>query len=88
VGRGYWRMKVYRRYPGKAAGDSYTPWTMKVQLAAAAGGAAALAVGLFFPSVLPLSLIFLALLGLRTLALLTGMVAGLVRFRPFLGGGD
>lgn len=114
VGRGYWRMKVYRRYPGKAAGDSYTPWTMQVQLAAAAGGVAALAVGLFFSPALPLLLIFLlvflavtlpfaaalfardpllallspALLGLRTLALLTGMVAGLVRFRPFLRGGD
>jgi GT2 family glycosyltransferase len=29
--RGYWRMVVYRRYPGKAAKDSYTPTIIKIQ---------------------------------------------------------
>lgn len=33
IGRGYWRMRVYRRHPGKAGRDSYTPGTMKAQLA-------------------------------------------------------
>lgn len=114
VGRGFWRMKVYRRYPGKAAGDSYTPWMMKVQLVVMAGALAALAAAPLFPPLAWLSMIlFLAfiaatlpfaaavigrdpllallspvLLGLRTMALLTGMVAGLLRFRPFFGGGD
>jgi glycosyltransferase involved in cell wall biosynthesis len=114
VSRGFWRMKVYRRFPGKAAGDSYTPRTMKIQLAAAAGALASLAAGLFFPpavwlfpvlmllflgSTIPLALAVMGgdpllallapvLLGLRALALLTGMVAGLLRFRPFLGGGE
>ncbi|HOY65399.1 MAG TPA: glycosyltransferase [Candidatus Ozemobacteraceae bacterium] len=33
IGRGFWRMRVYRRHPGKAGRDSYTPATMKLQLA-------------------------------------------------------
>ncbi len=32
-GRGFWRMKVYRRHPGKAGRDTYTPWTLKATLA-------------------------------------------------------
>ncbi|MBP7635885.1 glycosyltransferase [Candidatus Ozemobacteraceae bacterium] len=32
IGRGYWRMRVYRRHPGKAGRDSYTPFSMKAQL--------------------------------------------------------
>ncbi|HNW35724.1 MAG TPA: glycosyltransferase [Candidatus Ozemobacteraceae bacterium] len=32
VGRGYWRMRVYRRHPEKAGRDSYTPLSMKAQL--------------------------------------------------------
>jgi hypothetical protein len=113
VSRGYWRMKVYRRYPGKAAGDSYTPLTMKIQLAAASGALAALAAALVLPAALLPSLFFLVvflvatvpfawasmrrdallalvspfLLGLRALALLAGMAAGFLRFRPFLEGG-
>jgi len=31
-GRGFWRMKVYRKHPSKAGRDSYTPWTLKAQL--------------------------------------------------------
>ncbi len=113
VRRGYWRMKVYRRFPDKAAGDSYTPRTMKIQLAAAAGVLTSLAAGLFFtPLLLPafffllvfgaatlsfavalsgrdplLALFSPVLLGLRALALLSGMAGGFIRFRPFLGGG-
>jgi len=113
VRRGFWRMKVYRRYPDKAAGDSYTPLTMKVQLAAmailpvllafwplwpAAGGLLAVLLLVFLLSTLPLSVASLGrdpllalvtplLLCLRAVALLAGMVAGLVRFRPFIGGG-
>lgn len=34
-GRGFWRMKVYRKHPGKAGRDTYTPWTLKAQLALA-----------------------------------------------------
>ncbi|MHB1132133.1 MAG: glycosyltransferase family 2 protein [Chloroflexota bacterium] len=32
---GYWRAPVYRRFPGKLAGDSYTPRSTQVQFAAA-----------------------------------------------------
>ncbi len=35
--RAYWRMLVYRRYPGKMARDSYTPVLLKVQTALFAG---------------------------------------------------
>jgi len=31
-GRGYWRMVVYRRYPGKMLRDSYTPQSLKIQI--------------------------------------------------------
>jgi len=31
-GRGYWRTVVYRRFPGKAVADSYTPQILKVQI--------------------------------------------------------
>jgi glycosyltransferase involved in cell wall biosynthesis len=33
VSRGKWRMKVLRSFPGKAASDSYTPVSLKAQLA-------------------------------------------------------
>jgi len=32
VSRGYWRMVVYRRFPGKAVKDSYTPQSLKLQI--------------------------------------------------------
>ncbi|MBI5815252.1 MAG: glycosyltransferase [Nitrospinae bacterium] len=38
--RGYWRMVVYKRHPGKMVKDTYTPQTLKLQIAlifAAAG---------------------------------------------------
>jgi len=33
IKRGYWRMMVYKMYPGKALRDSYTPQLLKVQIA-------------------------------------------------------
>lgn len=32
MGRGYWRTMVYRRHPGKAGKDSYTPQLLKLQV--------------------------------------------------------
>lgn len=32
ISRGYWRMVVYRRFPGKAVKDSYTPQSLKAQI--------------------------------------------------------
>lgn len=32
MGRGYWRMLVYRRYPSKALKDTYTPQVLKLQI--------------------------------------------------------
>lgn len=32
--RAYWRMMVYQRFPGKAVKDSYTPQSLKIQIAA------------------------------------------------------
>jgi cellulose synthase/poly-beta-1,6-N-acetylglucosamine synthase-like glycosyltransferase len=37
-GRGYWRVLVYRMYPGKALNDSYTPQVLKLQVALAGLG--------------------------------------------------
>ncbi len=46
TGRGYWRTIVYRRHPGKALKDSYTPQVLKLQILLAPlmvlGGVAAL----------------------------------------------
>jgi glycosyltransferase involved in cell wall biosynthesis len=42
-GRGYWRTVVYRRHPGKAVSDSYTPQTLKLQI---------LTVGLFWAGII------------------------------------
>jgi len=33
---GYWRVRVYRRHPGKVLGDSYTPLSMQLQMLGAA----------------------------------------------------
>ena len=30
--RGYWRIVVYKRFPGKAVKDTYTPQTLKLQI--------------------------------------------------------
>ncbi|MFN7974529.1 MAG: glycosyltransferase [Acidobacteriota bacterium] len=35
VSRGFHRMRVYERYPGKALADSYTPFSLKLQVGAA-----------------------------------------------------
>ncbi|MBF0466526.1 MAG: glycosyltransferase [Nitrospirae bacterium] len=32
--RGYWRMAVYKRFPGKMVKDTYTPQTLKIQILA------------------------------------------------------
>lgn len=37
VSRGFWRVVVYRRYPGKAIKDSYTPQSLKLQIALSLG---------------------------------------------------
>jgi cellulose synthase/poly-beta-1,6-N-acetylglucosamine synthase-like glycosyltransferase len=62
--RGYWRMVVYRRFPGKMVRDTYTPQTLKLQVFTLAGAAAALAAGLVWAPALWLSaaslLVFLA----------------------------
>jgi glycosyltransferase involved in cell wall biosynthesis len=47
--RGYWRIVVYRRFPGKAVRDSYTPAVIKIQTLLAAASFAAIPVGMVFP---------------------------------------
>ena len=46
--RGYWRMVVYRRFPGKAMRDTYTPKALKLQALSAAGLPFALICGLMW----------------------------------------
>ncbi|MBI4003359.1 MAG: glycosyltransferase [Nitrospira defluvii] len=41
--RAYWRVMVYKRFPGKAIRDSYTPQTLKLQIGSVVLGAGALA---------------------------------------------
>jgi len=72
VGRGYWRMKVYRRYPGKAAGDSYTPATLKVQLVTMAAALVVLPFSLLLPPALWAAAIPMALFFASTLPFAAG----------------
>jgi len=59
--RGYWRMVVYRRYPGKMVKDTYTPQTLKIQALTLAAAGATLPVGAFFSPALGLSAVSLLL---------------------------
>ena len=47
MGRGYWRMIVYRHHLGKAGSDSYTPQVLKLQVLLAPSAALALLAALF-----------------------------------------
>ncbi|GAB0147530.1 hypothetical protein McPS_02700 [Marichromatium sp. PS1] len=47
--RGYWRMVVYKRHPGKMVADSYTPQTLKLQILAILALAPALALAPWWP---------------------------------------
>lgn len=62
--RGYWRMVVYRRFPGKMVKDTYTPQTLKLQVLLLGGAAATLPAALFWSPALVLpafcGLLFLA----------------------------
>ena len=48
--RAYWRVMVYKRFPGKALHDSYTPQTLKLQIGSVVLGVAAVALMPFIPS--------------------------------------
>ena len=54
--RGYWRMLVYRQHVGKAFQDSYTPQSLKVQIALA-GLTVLLAIGTVFQPLLGVGLL-------------------------------
>ena len=65
--RGYWRLFVYRRYPGKALSDSYTPQLLKLQVLLAFAFLGVLAVAVLWPPLLWVLLAALALLLLTSL---------------------
>lgn len=90
-GRGFWRMMVYRMFPGKMFKDSYTPQTLKLQilalLCAAAGlfllpcfprlGAAAAAVSLLCFLLLTIPFAVFAFRRDRVVALLSPLLLAL-----------
>ena len=49
--RGYWRMAVYRRFPGKMLSETYTPSGLKLQVIATGLAAMAAVASPFFPKV-------------------------------------
>lgn len=63
--RGMWRTAVYRRHPGKAVKDSYTPQTLKLQILSVIGLWGGLVLGaltgLWLPAALSLA-VFIALI--------------------------
>ena len=51
-GRGYWRMVVYRRFPGKMLKDTYTPQSLKLQIMLLYMLAACAVLTIFAPSLM------------------------------------
>lgn len=49
IGRGYWRMIVYKQHPGKAVRDSYTPQMLKFQILLVYLALATLGLGILQP---------------------------------------
>ncbi len=60
ISRGYWRVIVYRRFPGKAVKDSYTPQSLKLQILLAWAGIGFLVLGIVWPGAAILGLLCLA----------------------------
>lgn len=57
ISRGYWRVIVYRRFPGKAVKDSYTPQSLKLQILLTWGGVFLAVLGLIWPGAWTLALL-------------------------------
>ncbi len=55
--RGYWRMVVYKKYPEKMVKDTYTPQTLKAQVATLFGAMALMMTGIVFPPLFLLALL-------------------------------
>ena len=66
--RAYWRMEVYKKSPGKAVTDSYTPQTLKLQILFALLFLFSFISWLCFPSITPF-FCFLAMLAFLTVSL-------------------
>jgi glycosyltransferase involved in cell wall biosynthesis len=71
--RAYWRVMVYRRFPGKALHDSYTPQTLKVQIGLVALAAPAAVLGLFWSPGWALLAVFAACFVVSALPFLAGL---------------
>jgi exopolysaccharide biosynthesis polyprenyl glycosylphosphotransferase len=65
--RAYWRMLVYRKFPEKIVSDSYTPQSLKIQIAAAGFLILSLLGSIFLPAFLIPSLWFAILFFLATI---------------------
>ncbi len=73
--RGYWRMIVYHRYPGKAVKDSYTPHVLKIETALTALSFPICLISLCYPG------LFLLVLGIWTLVLALSFPFALKTYR-------
>ncbi len=76
---GYWRVTVYRRYPGKLVRDSYTPRTLPVQIVLAGAVAATWTASIFVPQS---RILAGALSGAFLLSTLPFLISGLRRDLP------
>ncbi len=65
--RAYWRMVVYKKFPKKAFKDTYTPQTLKLQIAFLYMSLAMLICAVAIPSLILLSALSLMVFGLLTL---------------------
>lgn len=70
--RGYWRMVVYRRFPGKMVKDTYTPQTLKFQVLTLFGAALSLPVGLLYTPALGLAVLSLGAFVASTVPFMVG----------------
>ncbi|MBF0318353.1 MAG: glycosyltransferase [Nitrospirae bacterium] len=64
--RGFWRMVVYKRYPGKMVKDTYTPQSLKIQIMALFGSVSLFVLSAFIHTVAYAALLLLIMFLLST----------------------
>lgn len=84
--RGYWRIVVYKKFPGKAVKDTYTPQTLKFQILCVMSFAGLLPFSVFLPRygvpLLVLCAVFFVLLSIPFFLLVLKKAASLALLSP------
>lgn len=82
--RAYWRVLLYKKHPGKAVKESYTPQTLKAQIGLFYLFLAFLLVSPFMGILLPAALLILLVLTTIPFSIRSGMGAGVALSSPIM----